>query len=95
MPGAQRGLVDVELVRIDRALHDRFAEAVGRGDEDDVAEARFGVEREHHAARAEIAAHHVLHADRQRHLRVIEALVHAIGDRPVVEERGEDFVHRP
>ena len=29
----------------------------------------------------------------KRHLRVIEALVHAIGDRAVVEQRGEHLVH--
>ena len=34
-------LVDVELVGVDRALHHHFAQAVGRGDEDDVAEARI------------------------------------------------------
>ena len=51
------------------------------------------VEREHDAARAEIGAHHVLHARRQRDLVVLEALVHAIGDRAIVEQRGEHFVH--
>ena len=50
LPARERGLVDVELVRIDRALHDRLAETVGGGDEDDVAEARLGIEREHDAA---------------------------------------------
>ena len=40
------GLVDIELVGIDRALHDVLAEAVGAGDEHDVAEAGLGVERE-------------------------------------------------
>ena len=90
---AQRRLVDVELVRVHGALHDGFAEAVGRGDEHHVAEARIGVEREHDAARAEVAADHVLDAGRQRDQRVIEALVHAVGDRAVVEQRREDFVH--
>ena len=42
---------------------------------------------------AEIAAHHVLDAGRQRDLVVIEALVHAVGDRAVVEQRGEHLVH--
>ena len=85
--GAQRGLVDVELIGIDRALHDGLAEAVGGRDEDDVAETRVGVEREHHAAGAEIAPHHVLHAGRQRDLVVSEALMHAIGDGAIVEQR--------
>ncbi len=93
-PARSAGLVDVELVRIDRALHDRFAEAVGGGDEHHVAESGIGVEREHHAARAEVAAHHVLHAHREGHLAVIEALVHAIGDGAIVEQRGVDLVHR-
>ena len=91
--GTQRGLVDVELVRIHRALHDGLAEPVGSGDEDDVAEAGVRVEREHDAARAEIGAHHVLDARRQRDLVVREALMHAIGDRAIVEQRGEHFVH--
>ena len=58
----ERRLVDVELIRVDRTLHHRLAEAVVRGDEHRVAESRFGVEREHHAAGGEIAADHPLHA---------------------------------
>ena len=49
----------------------------------------LGVDREHHAGRAEVAAHHPLHAGRQRDVVVREALVHAVGDRAVVVERGE------
>ncbi len=94
LAGAQRRLVDVELVRIHRALHDGLAEAVRGGDEHDVAEAGVGIEREHDAARAEVAAHHVLHAGGQRDGVVIEALMHAIGDGAIVEQRGEHFVHR-
>ena len=45
-------------------------------------------------ARAEVAAHHVLHADRERHRAVVEALVHAVGDGAIVEQRGEHLVHR-
>ena len=44
-------------------------------------------------AAPEIAAHHVLHAGRERHRAVIEALVHAIGNGAVVEQRGEHLVH--
>ena len=36
-------LVDVELVGIDRALHDILAQPVDAGDEHDVAEAGFGI----------------------------------------------------
>ena len=49
LAGAQRGLVDVELIGIDRALHDGLAEAVSGRDEHDVAKARIGIEREHDA----------------------------------------------
>ncbi len=45
-------LVDVELVRIDRALHDVLAEPVDAGDEHHVAKAGFGIEREDDAAGA-------------------------------------------
>ena len=81
--------MDVELVGIDRALHHVLAEAVGPRDEDDVAEARLGVEREHHAGRGEIGAHHLLHADRQRDLEVVEALVDAVEDRAIGEQARE------
>ena len=91
--GAQRRLVDVELVRIDRALDHGLAEAPRCGDEHDVTEAGVGVEREHDAARAEVAAHHVLDAGGERDQRMVEALVHAIGDRAVVEQRRKDLVH--
>src|SRR5688572_10069396 len=92
-PGAPRRLVDVELVRVHGALHDELAEPPGRGDEDRVAEAGLRVEREHDAARADVAAHHVLDADRDRDLRVVEPLVGAIRDRAVVVQRRIDLVH--
>ena len=92
-PGAQRRLVDVELVRIDRALHHGLAQAVRGGDEHDIAEARVGVEREHDACGAQVAAHHVLHADRERHGVVVEVAVHAVGDRAIIEQRGIHLVH--
>ena len=62
LAGSQRGLVDIELVGVDRALHDGFAEAVGSGYEYDIAETGVGVEREHDTAGAEVTAHHVLDA---------------------------------
>ncbi len=43
---AEPGLGDVELVGIDGALHQQLAEPVARCDEDDVVEARFGVDGE-------------------------------------------------
>ena len=51
MAGQERRLVDIELVGIDLALHDVLAEAIGAGDEHDVAEAGLGIQREDHAAR--------------------------------------------
>jgi len=91
--GLERGLVNVELVRVHCPLHHGFAQAEAGRDEHDVGEARFGVEREHHAGRAEVAAHHALHAGRKRHLGVRETLVHAVADRAIVVERGEDLTH--
>ena len=70
-------LVDVELVRIDRALDDVLAQAPGAGDEHRVAKAGLGVDREHHPGAGEVGADHLLHADRERHLEVVEALVDA------------------
>ncbi len=93
MAGAQRALIDVELVRIHRALYHRLPKAIRRSDEDDVAETGVGIEGEHDAARAQVGADHVLDARRQGDLVVLEALMHAIGDCTVVEQRSEHFVH--
>ncbi len=89
----QRRFVNIELVGIHRALHDGLAQAIRSGDEDDVAEAGISVEREHHAARADVRTAHVLNASGQRDHVVVETLVHAIGDGAIVVERGEHFVH--
>jgi hypothetical protein len=93
LAGAQRRLVDVEFVRIDGALHDGLAETISGRDEYHVAKARVGVEREHHAGAAKIAAHHMLHADGKRHGVVVEFVVHAIGDGAIVEQRGKYLMH--
>ena len=92
--GREVALVDVELVGIDGALHHRLAQAIGRGDEHHLVEAGLGVEREHDAGGAQVAAHHALHARRQRDVGVREALVDAIGDRAVVVERREYLSYR-
>ena len=89
MPGLQRGLEDDVFIRGDRTLHHVFAKAIGGADEDRVAKAGLGIDREHDAGTGQVGTHHTLHADPQRHLEVIEALVHAIADGPVGEERGE------
>ena len=80
-PGTQTRLVDVELVGVDGALHDRLAEAVGARDEHRVIEARLGVEGEHHARGPDVGAHHALHSGREGDVVVVEAVVHAVGDR--------------
>ena len=81
--------MDVELVRIDLALHDVLAEPPGPGDEHHVAKAEFGVECEDDAACREIRADHLHDPDRQRYLEVVEAVVDAIDDGAVGEDRGE------
>ncbi len=93
LPFAQGGLEHVELVRIHSSLHDHFAQTIRAGDEHHVAEARLGVQREQHAGGAHVRAHHQLHAGGEEYLLVLEALVHAIGDRAVVVERGEDLLY--
>ena len=89
----QHRLVDIEFVRIDRALHHRFAQAIARGDEHHVLEAGFGIERKHHSGRAEVGSHHALHAGRQRDIGVGEALVDAVGNRAVVIQRGKHLFY--
>src|SRR6266700_8094751 len=81
--------MDVELVRIHLALHDIFAKAPSAGNENHVAEPRFGVEREDDATRREIRADHLHDADRERDLEVVEAVVDAVDDGPVGEDRSE------
>ena len=57
-------------------------------------EAGLGVHGEHHPGGADVGAHHPLHAGRQRDGLVVEAVVHPVGDGPVVVERGEDLLDR-
>ncbi len=92
LAGLQGGLVDVVLVRVDRALHDHFAQAEGRGDEHHVTEAGLGVQGEQYAGGTDARTHHQLHAGGQEHVLVLEAVVHAVGDGAVVVQRGEHFL---
>ena len=89
----QGRLVDMELVRIHRALDDGFAQAVARVDQDQVPESRFRVQREHDPGTGQVGPHHALHTHRQRHLAVIESLMDAVSDGPVVEQRSVDAVY--
>src|SRR6185369_17235728 len=91
LAGGQHRLVHVELVGIDGALDDGFAQTVAGGDEDGIAEAGFGVEGEHHAGGALVGTHHALDTGGERDVGVDEALVHAVGNGAVVVQRGEDF----
>ena len=88
-PAVERRLVHIELVGVDRPLHDIFAKAIDAGHEYHVAKAGFGVERERHAAGGEIGADHLHDRDRQRDLEMIEAVVDAVGNRAIREQRGE------
>jgi hypothetical protein len=49
----------------------------------------LGVEREDDAAAGKVGAHHLLHADAEGGFEMVEALVHAVADGAVGEERGE------
>ena len=86
--GRMAGLVDIELVRIDVALHHVLAQAPGRRDEGHVGVARFGVQREHDTGGGLVAAHHLHHRDRQRHLEMVESPFGAVGNGAVGEQRG-------
>ena len=85
-PGGQRRLMDIELVRIDRTLDDHLAEAIAPGNEHRITKSGFGIQGEHHAAGSEVGAHHQLDAGGQVDAGVLEALVHTVGDGPVVEQ---------
>ena len=84
----------VELVGVDLALDHQLAESPRGGDEHHVLEARLGIDGERHPARAQVAPDHALDAGRERDVRVREALVRAVGDRAVVEQRGEHLADR-
>ena len=90
--GGESGLVDVELVGIDRTLNDGLTQPVRGGDEDRVGEAGLGVHREHHPGGADVGAHHLLNACGQGDRVVVEVVVDAVGDGPVVVERREHLL---
>ena len=85
----QGRLVNVELVRIDLALDDGFAEAVTARDEDHIAKSGFGIEREDDATGADIRADHPHHGNREGDLEVVKTLVEAVGNRAIGEDRGK------
>ena len=85
---AERGFVHIKLVRVYRALHHVFTQAPGTGDEHHVRVTRLGVDGEHHAAGRLVAAHHLHHRHRQKHLEMVEPVVDAVRDGAVREQRG-------
>ena len=88
-PLFQGRLVNVELVRIDTALDDGFAETVTTRDENHIAKSRFGIEREGDATGREIRADHLHHSDGEGDLEVIEAIVDAVGNRAIGKNGGK------
>ena len=91
---AQARLIHVELIGVHRALHHALPQPVGRRDEHGLVEAGFGVDGEQHSAGPEVGAHHLLHAGAERHRGVLEGVVDAVGDRPVVVQGGEHLADR-
>ena len=87
--GEQR-LEDLILVGIDGALHHVLAQAPGGVDQHDLRSKPVSVSMVNiDAGAGEVGAHHLLHADRQRDLQVVEALGLPVADGAVGEERGE------
>ena len=79
------------FVRVHGALHHVLAEPPGRIDDHDPGETGFGIEREHHPGAGAVGAHHLLNADGQCDLQVIETVVLAVHDCSVGEQRGVAF----
>lgn len=86
MPLQQGRLEDEVFIGVHCPLHHVFAQAIGSREQNGFTEATFGVDREHHARSGKIGAHHRLHADRQRHRVVGEAVDLPVGDGPIREQ---------
>ncbi len=87
-------LEDGVAIGADRPLHHRFPESPRAVDLHDVGEPGLGVEGEHDTGRAQIGAHHVLYADRQRHFQMVEALGGSVADGTIGEQRRHAVTHR-
>ncbi len=87
MASLQRRLEDIVLIGIHRPLHDVFTQSVSRINQHGITKSSFGVDGEHHARGRQVRTYHPLHADRERYLEVIEALVGPVGDRSIGEQR--------
>src|SRR3989344_4424929 len=86
-------LCDEEFIGYHLPLHEEFAQAPCACDENDVAEARFGIEGERHSRGTQVAAHHPLDGDRERNIHVVEPFVVAVGNRACGKERPETRAH--
>ena len=89
----QRRFVDVEFVRVHRALHHHLAQTPRRGDKHHLVKAGFGIDGEHDAGGGQIGADHPLHPGGERHAAVIVTLMHAVGDCAIVKQRSKHVLH--
>ena len=85
----KRRLVDVEFIGIDGALHDVFAQSVDAGNENHIAKAGLGIQREDHAAGGAVGPDHLHHADRKRDFEMVEPIIDAIRNGAVGENGGK------
>ena len=69
-------------------MHDHFTQAITAGDEHHTVKAGFGVQREHHPADPDIAAHHALQGCGQGKPGLVKVFMAAIGNGAIVVERG-------
>lgn len=84
----EQGFEDGILVRGDGSLHNVLVQAPGCINDNNVVKLGLGIEGKHNASAGSIRADHFLHTNREGHLRVIEALLSPVADRPIGKERG-------
>ena len=84
----QGGLENQQFIGINNPLHHVFAQAIGGTEQHRVPEAAFGVEAEHHPGAGPIGQNHPLHANREGHSQVAEAVVLPVGEGAIGEQGG-------
>jgi hypothetical protein len=87
VPIGKQRLEHLVFVGVDAALDHVFAKSPGRIDQHDLVESRLRIDRKHHAGSANVGANHLLHANRESDLQVIEPFRLPVDDRPIREER--------
>ena len=97
--GGRRLVVEERLehpiaVGVDHARHDGLAQPPGGVDQHVVGKAALRVDGEDHPGRTGVGPDHLLDADRQCDVQVIEAVLGPVGDRPVAEQRDDAAVVR-